>query len=88
MTYVTDSLSPLPHSKVAQIPGESWLTLPLGTATLSTFFLYHILVSAGVAGPALKLGAKFPGTNWVTPSSTGTEMIQESVPEQNKRKRA
>lgn len=56
MTYVTNSLSPLPHSKVVGIPGESWLPLPLGTATLPTLLLSQVPVSAGVADPVLKLG--------------------------------
>lgn len=43
-------------------------------------------LSAGVAGPAIKLGVKRPSTSWVTPGSTGTEMIQESLPEQDKEK--
>lgn len=52
MTCVTDSLSPLPHPKVAGIPGETWLPLTLGMATLSTLFLSQVPMR-GLGWPAL-----------------------------------
>lgn len=80
MTCVTDSLTPLPPSKVAGIPGEPWLPLPLGIATLSTLSLPGPHGSAGVAGPAQKLGVKLPRIAWVAPSSTGTEVARGVCP--------
>ena len=60
MTYVTESLGTLPHSKVAGVPGESWLPLPLGMATfIHPLSTPHPRECWG-GGPCFKAGSQTP----------------------------